>query len=241
MSEAGFEITDRSRVMRQPIRGAYDEASVFAILDATLIAHVGYVIDGQPFVTPTAFWRDGRKLYWHGAVAARMLNSLADGAPACVTVSLLDGLVLAPSGFKHSINYRSVMAFGRARLIADPQTKRVALDRFIERLYPGRAATLRPATDLELAKTAVIEMRIEEAAAKVRNDGVMAIPEDIGWPAWAGVLPIETRIGRPTADVRLGAVAMGLATPAPYAEGDGLDARLAEAMALEIDRAIESV
>lgn len=235
MSEAGFEVTERSRVMRQPIRGAYDEASVFAILDATVLAHVGYVIDGQPFVTPTAFWRDGRKLYWHGAVAARMLNRLADGAPACVAVSLLDGFVLAPSAFKHSINYRSVMAFGRARLIADPETKRAALDQFIERLFPGRAATLRPASDLELAKTAVIEMRIEEAAAKARNEGVMAIPEDGGWPAWAGVVPVETRVGRPMADVRLGAVAMGLATPAPYAEGDLLDARLAEAMAREAE------
>jgi nitroimidazol reductase NimA-like FMN-containing flavoprotein (pyridoxamine 5'-phosphate oxidase superfamily) len=235
MSEAAFEVTERSRVMRQPIRGAYDEASVYAILDAAVLAHVGYVIDGQPFVTPTAFWRDGRKLYWHGAVAARMLNSLADGAPACVAVSLLDGFVLAPSGFKHSINYRSVMAFGRARLIADPETKRAALDLFIERLYPGRAATLRPASDLELAKTAVIEMQIEEAAAKARDEGVMAIPEDIGWPAWAGVVPVETRIGRPMADVRLGAVAMGLATPAPYAEGDTLDAQLTEAMTREVE------
>ena len=235
MSEAGFEVTERSRVMRQPIRGAYDEASVFAILDAAVLAHVGYVIDGQPFVTPTAFWRDGRKLYWHGAAAARMLNRLADGAPACVAVSLLDGFVLAPSGFKHSINYRSVMAFGRARLIAEPETKRVALDGFIERLYPGRAATLRPASDLELAKTAVIEMRIEEAAAKARNEGVMAIPEDIGWPAWAGVVPIETRIGRPMADVRLGAVAMGLATAAPYRESEVLDVCLAEAMVREIE------
>jgi nitroimidazol reductase NimA-like FMN-containing flavoprotein (pyridoxamine 5'-phosphate oxidase superfamily) len=235
MSEAGFEITERSRVMRQPIRSAYDEGSVFAILDAAVIAHVGYVIDGQPFVTPTAFWRDGRKLYWHGAAAARMLNQLADGAPACVTVSLLDGLVLAPSGFKHSINYRSVMTFGRARLIADPESKRVALDRFIDRLYRGRAATLRPASDLELAKTAVVEMRIEEAAAKARDEGVMAIPEDIGWPAWTGVVPVETRIGRPMADVRLGAVAMGLATPPPYVAGDALDARLAEAMAQEVE------
>lgn len=241
MSEAVFEITERSRVRRQPIRGAYDETSVFAILDAAVLAHVAYVIDGQPFVTPSAFWRDGRKLYWHGAAAARMLTRLAEGVPACVAVSLLDGFVLAPSGFAHSINYRSVMAFGRARLIADPEAKRAALDQFIDRLFPGRAATLRPASDIELAKTAVVEMRIEEAAAKSRADGVKALDEDIGWPAWAGVVPVEQRIGRPMADVRLGAVAMGRATPAPYAEGDALDARLAEGAALETDRTPERV
>src|SRR5215472_5026660 len=132
MSEAGFEPTERSRVRRQPIRGAYDEATVFSILDAALLAHVAYVIDGQPFVTPSAFWRDGRKLYWHGSAQARMLGRLGEGVPACVAVSLLDGLVLAPSGFAHSINYRSVMAFGRARLIADPEAKRGALDQFID-------------------------------------------------------------------------------------------------------------
>ena len=231
MTDAAFTPTERSRVRRQPIRAAYDEASVFAILDAAVLAHVAYVIDGQPFVIPTAFWRHGRELYWHGAAAATMLTTLAQGVPACVCVSQLDGFVMAPSGFKHSINYRSVVAFGRARLLADPEAKRVALDAFIERLFPGRAATLRPATDIELAKTAVVAMTIEEASAKSRAEGVAVLEEDIGWPAWAGVIPMEQRIGAAQADGRLGAVAMGLATPPPYAEGERLDDLLAAASA----------
>jgi nitroimidazol reductase NimA-like FMN-containing flavoprotein (pyridoxamine 5'-phosphate oxidase superfamily) len=229
MSDASFEPTQRSRLGRQPIRGAYDAASVFAVLDAALMAHVGYVIDGQPFVTPTAFWREGRRLYWHGSAGSRMLNALADGVPACVTVSLLDGLVCAPSGFKHSINYRSVMAFGRARLVAEPEAKRRALDGFLDRIYPGRAATLRPASDEELAKTSVVAMTIEEASAKVRRGGVVRIAEDKGWPAWSGVLPLETRFGAPEPDALIGARALGLATPPPCAEGDRLDAGLSAA------------
>lgn len=226
MSDTAFEPTERSRLGRQPIRGAYDEASVFAVLDAALLAHVGYAIDGQPFVTPTAFWREGRRLYWHGAAASRMLVTLADGVPACVAVSLLDGLLCAPSGFKHSINYRSVMAFGVARLVGDPQAKRRALDGLLERLYPGRTATLRPATEEELAKTSVVSMTIEEASAKVRSEPIRRIPEDEGWPAWSGVLPLETRFGTPEPDAEFGAHALGLDTPAPHLEGASLEAAL---------------
>ena len=229
MSETAFEPTERSRLGRQPIRGAYDEASVFAILDAAVLAHVAYVIDGQPYVTPTAFWRVGRQLFWHGSSGSRMLNELSDGAEACVTVSLLDGLILAPSGFAHSINYRSVMAFGRARLVADAETKRAALDRFIDRLYPGRAASLRPATAEELAKTSLVEMTIEEAAAKVRDAGVKALPEDAGWPAWSGVLPVETHFGRGEPDLAVGARALGLRVAQPHHAGVRLDAALTAA------------
>jgi len=229
MSDAVFEPTERSRLGRQPIRGAYDEASVFAVLDAAILAHVAYVIDGQPYVTPTAFWREGRRLYWHGSSGSRMLKELSDGAEACVAVSLLDGLVLAPSGFAHSINYRSVMAFGRARLIADPDEKRAALDRFIDRLYPGRAATLRPASVEELAKTSIVGMTIDEAAAKVRDGGVKHMAEDEGWPAWAGVLPIETRVATPLPDLAVGAKALNLGAPPPIPAGARLDAALAAA------------
>ena len=231
MSDAVFEPTDRSRLGRQPIRGAYDEASVFAVLDAAVLAHVAYVIDGQPYATPTAFWRERRRLYWHGASGSRMLNELADGAEACVTVSLLDGFVLAPSGFAHSINYRSVMAFGRARLVADPEEKRAALDRFIDRLFPGRAAALRPASSEELAKTSIVGMTIEEAAAKVRDGGVKHLAEDEGWAAWSGVLPVETRIAAGQPDARLGAAANGLTTPQPHPAGARLDQALAAAAA----------
>ncbi len=130
-----FTPTERSRVRRRPQRASYDEAAVFEILDAGVMAHVGYVIDGQPFVTPTAYWREGRRLYWHGAAASRMLATVAEGAPVCVTVSFLDGFIVGRSGIVHSLNYRSAMAFGRARLLEDPAAKRAAMESFIDRLY----------------------------------------------------------------------------------------------------------
>jgi nitroimidazol reductase NimA-like FMN-containing flavoprotein (pyridoxamine 5'-phosphate oxidase superfamily) len=195
-----FAPTERARVRRHPERAAYDEATVHAVLDAGVLGHVGYVIDGQPFVTPTAYWRDGGRLYWHGAAASRMLRAVGAGIPVCLTVSFLDGFVAGRSGFTHSINYRSVMAFGRARLVEDLAEKRVAMDAFIERLYPGRAAGLRPASEAELKQIALAEMTIEEASAKVREGGVKDYAPDVGWPAWAGVLPLETRLGPPKPD-----------------------------------------
>lgn len=223
MSEPSYAPTALSRVRRHPERGHYDEAAVNAVLDAALMAHVGYLIDGRPLVTPTLFWRDGRRLFWHGAAASRMLKTVADGAPVCVTVTLMDALILAPSGFHHSMNYRSVMAFGRARLIEDEAGKRAAADAFIDRIYPGRAATLRPPTELELRTTTFVEMEIEEASAKVREGGVAPLDIDAGWPAWSGVVPIETRLGAAIADEAVGAEAMGLATAAPHAAGARLD------------------
>jgi uncharacterized protein len=229
MSELGYPPTALTRVRRHPERGRYDEAAVHAVLDAALMAHVGYLIDGRPVVTPTLFWRDGRRLLWHGAAASRMLKSVAGGAPVCVTVTLMDGLILAPSGFHHSMNYRSVMAFGRARLIEDEAGKRAAADAFIERIYPGRAATLRPPTEVEIRTTSFVAMEIEEASAKVRDGGVAPLDIDAGWPAWSGVVPIETRLGAPIPDPELGAQAMGLATPPPVAEGARLDEMLSAA------------
>lgn len=192
---AEFTPTERSRARRRPQRAAYDEAAVYAVLDAGVLGHVGYVVDGQPFVTPTAYWRDGRRLYWHGAAASRMLKAVGEGHPVCLTASFLDGFVIGRSGFAHSLNYRSVMAFGRARPIEDLDAKRAAMDAFVDRLYPGRAATLRPATEAELRQIALVEMTIEEASAKVREGGVADYPADEGWPAWAGVIPLETRLG----------------------------------------------
>lgn len=196
---AEFTPTARSRARRRPQRAAYDEASVYAVLDAGVLGHVGYVIDGQPFVTPTAYWREGRRLYWHGSAASRMLQAV-DGAPVCLTVSFLDALVVGRSGFAHSVNYRSVMAFGRARMISDLEAKRAAMDAFLERLYPGRTADLRPASESELQQISLVEMVIEEASAKVREGGVADYAPDAGWPAWAGVIPVETRLGAPQAD-----------------------------------------
>jgi nitroimidazol reductase NimA-like FMN-containing flavoprotein (pyridoxamine 5'-phosphate oxidase superfamily) len=203
---AAFAPTVRSRGRRRPQRVAYDEAAVYAVLDAGLMAHVGYVLDGQPLVTPTAYWRRGRRLYWHGAAASRMLETVAEGAPVCVTVSFLDGLVIGRSGFIHSLNYRSVMAFGRARLVEGQEAKRAATDALIDRLYPGRAGALRPATDAELAQIKVVEMTIEEASVKVREGGVSDLPQDAGWQAWCGVIPVETRVGvaAPQADMTSG-------------------------------------
>ena len=189
-----FIPTDRSQVRRRPQRAAYDEASVFAILDAGLLAHVAYVIDGQPFVTPTSYWREGRTLYWHGSAGGRALAA-QDGLPACVTVSHLDGLIVARSGIAHSAQYRSVMAFGRARLVQDREAKRAAMAAFIDRLYPGRWATLRPTHDAELDAISVVAMEIEEAAAKVKAEGVARLPIDETWSGWRGIIPVRQVLG----------------------------------------------
>lgn len=228
-ADPSYTPTSLTRVRRHPERGRYDEAAVNAVLDAALMAHVGYVIDGQPLVTPTLFWREGRRLYWHGAAASRMLKTVAEGLPACVTVTLMDGLVLAPSGFHHSMNYRSVMAFGRARLIEDEAGKRAAVDVFVERIYPGRAATLRPPNEIELRTTSFVVMEIEQASAKVREGGVVTTEVDAGWPAWSGVIPIETRLAAPSPDAVFGAQAMGLETAAPYPAGVRFDELLTAA------------
>lgn len=201
MSE--FAPTERSRVKRLHERGRYDEASVYAVLDAGFIAHIGYVIDGQPYVTPTAYWRRGRQLYWHGSSASRMLRVQADEIPVCVTVSLLDGLVMARSGFHHSINYRAVMAFGRARLIEDEAEKESELDYFIERVAPGRLATLRPVDRQELKGTKLIGMEIEEASAKVRVGPPKDDEPDYALDIWAGVVPIRQVIGALQPDPKL--------------------------------------
>jgi hypothetical protein len=198
-----FTPTHRSKVKRLHERGRYDEESVFAILDAGIVAHIGYVIDGQPYVTPTAYWRRGRTLYWHGSSASRMLRTQKEGIPVCVTVSLLDGLVVARSGFHHSINYRAVMAFGRARFVEDAKEKEAELDYFIERIYPGRLATLRPVSQQELKGTTLLAMEIEEASAKVRTGEPKDDEEDYALDIWAGVIPIRQVLGAIENDPRL--------------------------------------
>jgi nitroimidazol reductase NimA-like FMN-containing flavoprotein (pyridoxamine 5'-phosphate oxidase superfamily) len=222
-----FGPTPRTQVRRRPQRGHYDAVTVHSILDAGVMAHVGYVIDGQPFVTPTAYWREGRTLYWHGAAASRMLAAVGDGAPVCVTVSFLDGFVVGRSGITHSLNYRSVMAFGRARLVTDLDCKRAAMDAFIDRLYAGRPVKLRPTTDEELARIALVAMEIEDASAKVKDTGVTEVAADEGWAGWFGVFPVETRIGAALPDPRAGQPPSR--DLAPYREGRRLDSALAEA------------
>jgi len=226
---SSFIQTPRSRARRKPDRAAYDEEAVFAILDAGLLCHVGYAIDGQPFVTPTTYWREGRKLYWHGSAASRMLKAQAGGLPVCVTVSQVDGLVLARSGIAHSMNYRSVMAFGRARLIEGLAARRAAMEAFIDRLYPERSAELRPATDNEILQIGLVEMTIEEASAKQRDGGVNRMAADDEWNAWSGVIPIETRLGAPMADAQQSAGAALSPSLGLYEPGARLDAVLTKA------------
>jgi nitroimidazol reductase NimA-like FMN-containing flavoprotein (pyridoxamine 5'-phosphate oxidase superfamily) len=195
--------TARSKVRRLHERGRYDRDAVFAILDATLFCHIGYVIDGQPYVTPTGYWRVGDRLYWHGSSASRMLRAQSAGIPVCFTVMIVDGLVLARSGFHHSVNYRSVMAFGEASKLEDPEEKRTALNSYIERFLPNRNRELRPITGQELKATTVLGMTIEEASAKIRTGPPKDDEEDYDLPVWAGVVPIRQVFGEPVPDPRL--------------------------------------
>ncbi len=198
-----FAPSARSRVRRHPERAHYDRDTVFAILDASLLAHIGYVIDGLPYVTPTLFWREGERLYWHGSSASRMLRSQAAGIPVSVTVSHVDGLVLARSAFRHSLNYRAVMAFGRAAMVTDPQQKEAGFNAFVERLYPGRTALMRAVLAQEIKATALMSMVIEEASAKIRADGPLDLESDYESDCWAGVIPIAQRLGAPIDDQRV--------------------------------------
>jgi hypothetical protein len=195
--------TDRSRVKRLPKRGGYDFDTVAAILDAGFLCHVGYVIDGNPYVTPTSYWREADHVYWHGSSASRMLRTLEQGTQACLTVAHVDGLVLARSGFHHSINYRSVMLFGRAHKVDSDAAKEQALESFVERMYPGRWKELRPVNPTELKATTVLHMKIEEGAAKVRTGPPVDDQEDYGLPVWAGVVPVRMQLERPVPDDRL--------------------------------------
>lgn len=198
-----FTPTPKTRVRRLPERGHYDRATVYRILDAGLIAHVGYVIDGQPFVTPTAYWRHGDRVYWHGSAASRMLRTIAAGVKACLTVTHFDGLVLARSGFNHTINYRSVMAFGTAEPVAEASAKLRALEDFVERVYPGRWRELRAPTRQEIKATSVFAMALDEVSAKVRVGPPHDDEADYAAPCWAGELPVSLVPGAPVPDSRL--------------------------------------
>lgn len=223
-----FPVSPRNRVKRSHDRGSYDKAAVFAVLDAGLLCHVSYVIEGQPYCTPTLFWREDDVLYWHGSSASRMLRHLKLGTPACLTVSHLDGLVLARSGFHHSANYRSAMCFGTARLVDDPEEKMQALAGVVDRFYPNRTASLRPINPQELKATTVVRMRIDEASAKVRAKNVVDDEEDYDLPLWAGVIPVATVIGAEDPCPRLPAGVKRPANLAAYREGRRLDETFVE-------------
>lgn len=195
--------TERTRVRRLPQRGAYDAATIHGILDAAFLAHVGFVTDGQPFVIPTLFGRREDTLYLHGSAASRMMREGDTGIPLCVTVTLVDALVLARSAFHHSINYRSVVAFGRGRLIQEAGEKLRALRCISEQVLRGRWDEVRPPTEKELKATAVLEFAIEEASAKARTGFPVDDEEDYALPVWAGILPLPVVAQEPVADPRL--------------------------------------
>jgi uncharacterized protein len=193
---------EKTRVRRLPDRGHYDHETVHRILDAGFICHVGYVIDDQPYVTPTSYWREGERLFWHGSSASRMLRTVSKGIKACLTVTHVDGLVLARSGFHHSINYRAVMAFGTAEKIEDDAQKLAALENFVEGLFPGRWKGLRPVNKQELKATTVLSMPMDEVSAKVRVGPPIDDEEDYALPIWAGVLPLSLTTGAVVPDAR---------------------------------------
>jgi len=201
-SQAGGEASppsERTRVRRKPKRGHYDAATIHAILDAAIVGHVAWVLDGQPYATPTNVWRQGDRLYWHASVGSRMVRA-TPGQPVCITVTHLDSLVLARSATNHSVDYRSVMALGTAHLVTDEGEVDEALEALVEHLYPGRWAQLRPMTDVERRATSVLWIDLSEASAKVRSDGLLEDEGDQTWPAWGGAIPIQTVRGEAEPD-----------------------------------------
>jgi nitroimidazol reductase NimA-like FMN-containing flavoprotein (pyridoxamine 5'-phosphate oxidase superfamily) len=204
-------VSQRVRVRRLPKRAAYDRATIHAILDEALVSHLGFVHNGQPFVIPTLHARVGERLYVHGSSASRMLGSLGAGVPACVTVTLLDGLVLARSAFHHSVNYRSVVLLGTAVAVTDEVEKVTALRAFTEHMVAGRWEDVRPPTSQELKATSVLYLPLDEVSAKVRTGPPVDDDEDYALEAWAGVVPLQLRAGAPVDDPLL---REGIAPPA---------------------------
>ncbi len=194
-------ITERSRLRRSHPRGHFDRATINAILDAQPLCSVGYVMEGKPYVTPTLQWREGDHVYWHGSSASRALRAGCD-AEVCLSVSILDGFVLARSGFHHSVNSRSVTLFGTAFRVEDAEEKLTRLTRFVDGLFPGRYAGLRPDRTQDLKATTVLGLKIAEGSAKIRTGGPNDEPEDYTLPIWAGVIPVRMQIGSPVPDPR---------------------------------------
>jgi nitroimidazol reductase NimA-like FMN-containing flavoprotein (pyridoxamine 5'-phosphate oxidase superfamily) len=190
-------------VIREAERGVYDRETVYRILDEGFLCHAGFVVDGQPFVIPTSYGRKDASLYIHGSAASRMLRQMKDGVPVCITVTLLEGLVLARSIFNHSMNYRSVVILGKATLVDDPQEKLAALRILSEHILPGRWDDSRQPNERELKATSVLRAAIEEFSAKVRQGPPIDDEEDYSFPTWAGVVPLEMVAGAPIDDARL--------------------------------------
>ena len=197
-----FTPSNRNKVKRVPKRGFYDKATVYKILDEAFMCHIGFVVDGQPFVIPTAFGRKGDQLFFHGATTSRLAMHLQEGFPVCITVTHLDGLVLARSAFHHSMNYRSVVVFGKARAVAE-EDKEAALKIISDQILKGRWEESRPPTPHELKATLVLEMTIEEASAKIRTGPPADDAEDYNLPIWAGTVPMKNIYLKPVDDPKL--------------------------------------
>jgi len=195
--------TPRTRLVREAERAVYDREAAYRILDEGFLCHVGFVVDGQPFVIPTSYGRKDDTLFVHGSAASRMLRQLKESVPVCITVTLLDGLVLARSIFNHSMNYRSVVVLGKATLLDDPAEKIEALRLLSEHIIPGRWADSRQPNERELKATSVLRVPIDEFSAKVRQGPAIDDEEDYSFPTWAGVVPLEMTAGAPINDARL--------------------------------------
>ena len=195
--------TPRTRLVREADRAVYDRAAAYRILDEGFLCHVGFAVDGQPFVIPTSYGRKNHDLFIHGSAASRMLRQMKEGVAVCITVTLLDGLVLARSIFNHSMNYRSVVVLGKATLIDDPAEKIEALRLLSEHIIPGRWADSRQPNERELKATSILRVPVEEFSAKVRQGPVVDDEEDYSFPTWAGVVPLKMVAGEPIPDSRL--------------------------------------
>jgi len=195
--------TDRTQVKRLAKRGVYDKAQVHAILDEGFLCHVGFAVEGQPYVIPTGYARVGETVYIHGSAASRMLRTLDEGVDVCLTVTLVDGFVLARSAFHHSMNYRSVVVLGKARLVTDTQEKVAALRSFTNHILPGRWDEVRQPTEQELKATSVLALSLDEVSAKVRTGPPIDDEEDYAFPVWAGVVPLRARVAEPVPDARV--------------------------------------
>jgi hypothetical protein len=212
-----FPPTERTRVVREPHRGSFDRETIYKILDEGFVCHVGFTVDGQPYVIPTMFARVGEAIYFHGSAASRMLRGVSGGLAVCVTVTLIDGLVLARSVFNHSMNYRSVVALGKATLVGEAEEKIAALRAFTEKILPGRWDEARRPNEKELKATSILRLPLSEVSAKMRTGDVQDDEEDYALPVWAGVLPIRLAASAPIRDARCDA---GFAVPAAVSNFD---------------------
>jgi len=200
MSE--FTGTDRTKVRRHPERGTYDRETIYNILDEAFVCHVGFIVDGEPFVVPTNYVRAGDKLFLHGSMASRLMRTIGSGAPFCLSVTLLDGIVLSPTATGHSVNYRSVVVMAKAQQILDPQAKLAAMRDFVEYVIRGRWAQVRPPTEQELKATMVLTVALEEASAKVRTGFAIDKSDEYAGAGWTGVIPFKWAAQTPVPDPR---------------------------------------